>query len=36
MPRCKIEVPALREVVPGHLAACHLHDGGVNFPLGTA
>jgi oligopeptide/dipeptide ABC transporter ATP-binding protein len=33
MPRCKIEVPALREVVPGHVAACHLHDGGVKFPL---
>ena len=28
------EAPALREVVPGHLAACHLHDGGVRFPLG--
>jgi oligopeptide/dipeptide ABC transporter ATP-binding protein len=33
MPRCKVEVPALREVVPGHVAACHLHDGGVRFPL---
>ena len=32
MPRCKVDVPALREVVPGHVAACHLHDGGVKFP----
>ena len=35
MPRCRTEVPALREVVPGHVAACHLHDGGVKFPLGN-
>lgn len=33
MPRCSRDVPALREVVPGHLAACHLHDDGVTFPL---
>ena len=33
MPRCKVEVPVLREVVPGHVAACHLHDAGVKFPL---
>ena len=33
MPRCRTDVPALREVTPGHLAACHLHDGGVKFPL---
>ncbi|MBN9090169.1 MAG: dipeptide ABC transporter ATP-binding protein [Reyranella sp.] len=33
MARCKVEAPALREVVPGHVAACHLHDGGVKFPL---
>ena len=33
MPRCKVEAPALREVVPGHLASCHLHDAGVRFPL---
>jgi len=27
-------VPAkLREVKPGHWASCHLHDGGVTFPL---
>ena len=33
MARCRQEEPALREVVPGHWAACHLHDGGVSFPL---
>ncbi len=33
MPRCRQEEPLLREVQPGHLAACHLHDGGVRFPL---
>jgi oligopeptide/dipeptide ABC transporter ATP-binding protein len=33
MPRCRTDVPALREVKPGHWAACHLHDGGVKFPL---
>jgi peptide/nickel transport system ATP-binding protein/oligopeptide transport system ATP-binding protein len=35
MPRCKVEVPALREIVPGHVAACHLHDAGVKFPLAS-
>jgi oligopeptide/dipeptide ABC transporter ATP-binding protein len=25
--RCKVEVPMLREIVPGHWAACHLADG---------
>jgi peptide/nickel transport system ATP-binding protein/oligopeptide transport system ATP-binding protein len=34
MPRCRSEVPTLREVMPGHWTACHLHDGGVKFPLG--
>ena len=34
MSRCHHDVPALREVVPGHWTACHLHDGGVRFPLG--
>ena len=24
--RCRIEVPVLREIAPGHRAACHLHD----------
>ena len=36
MPRCRIEAPALREVTPGHLAACHLHEGAVRFPLAAA
>jgi peptide/nickel transport system ATP-binding protein/oligopeptide transport system ATP-binding protein len=31
--RCRVEEPALREVMQGHVAACHLHDGGVKFPL---
>jgi oligopeptide/dipeptide ABC transporter ATP-binding protein len=35
MPRCKVDVPALREVIPGHLASCHLHDGGMKFPLSS-
>ncbi|HSD43982.1 MAG TPA: oligopeptide/dipeptide ABC transporter ATP-binding protein [Burkholderiales bacterium] len=26
MPRCKIERPALREIAPGRLSACHLND----------
>jgi oligopeptide/dipeptide ABC transporter ATP-binding protein len=33
MARCKQDVPALREVVPGHWASCHLHDDGVKSPL---
>jgi oligopeptide/dipeptide ABC transporter ATP-binding protein len=36
MPRCHSESPVLREVVPGHLTACHLHDAGVRFPLAGA
>ncbi|WP_421994876.1 ABC transporter ATP-binding protein [Reyranella sp.] len=36
MPRCRTDVPALREIQPGHLASCHLHDDGVKFPLGAA
>ncbi len=31
--RCRVEVPALRELLPGHWAACHLHDGGAKLPL---
>ncbi len=31
--RCKVEVPVLREVTPGHVAACHLHDAGPKLPL---
>ncbi len=27
MERCKREVPALREIAPGRLSACHLNDG---------
>ena len=33
MARCRVDVPMLREIVPGHVAACHLHDGGVTLPL---
>lgn len=36
MARCKHEAPQLREVTAGHLAACHLHDAGVMFPLASA
>jgi oligopeptide/dipeptide ABC transporter ATP-binding protein len=36
MARCRVEAPELREVVPGHVAACHLHDAGVAFPLARA
>jgi oligopeptide/dipeptide ABC transporter ATP-binding protein len=35
MPRCKVDVPTLTEVRHGHWASCHLHDGGVKFPLNT-
>jgi len=27
MARCREQAPALKEVAPGHFAACHLHDG---------
>lgn len=27
MPRCGVEVPALREIAPGWKSACHLNDG---------
>ncbi|HJQ59337.1 MAG TPA: dipeptide ABC transporter ATP-binding protein [Vineibacter sp.] len=33
MPRCRQEPPVLREVLPGHQAACHLHDAGPVVPL---
>ena len=36
MARCRTDAPALGEVRPGHWAACHLHDGGVRFPLASA
>jgi len=31
--RCRTEVPELREVLPGHWAACHLHEHGITYPL---
>jgi oligopeptide/dipeptide ABC transporter ATP-binding protein len=33
MARCRHEAPVLREVRPGHWAACHLHDGSLTLPL---
>lgn len=36
MPRCRVEVPVLREALPGHLVSCHLHDAKVTFPLASA
>jgi oligopeptide/dipeptide ABC transporter ATP-binding protein len=33
MARCRHEAPLLRDVQTGHSVACHLHDGGVTFPL---
>ncbi|MEO1019745.1 MAG: oligopeptide/dipeptide ABC transporter ATP-binding protein, partial [Pseudomonadota bacterium] len=33
MARCRQESPALRELEQGHLAACHLHDDGISWPL---
>jgi oligopeptide/dipeptide ABC transporter ATP-binding protein len=33
MARCRTDVPVLSEVLPGHFASCHLHDGGVTVPL---
>ena len=36
MARCRVEAPPLREVMPGHVAACHLHEAGVSFPLAKA
>jgi peptide/nickel transport system ATP-binding protein/oligopeptide transport system ATP-binding protein len=31
--RCRNERPALREILPRHWAACHLHDAGPAVPL---
>jgi oligopeptide/dipeptide ABC transporter ATP-binding protein len=31
--RCRAEAPTLREVIPLHWAACHLHDAGPTLPL---
>jgi oligopeptide/dipeptide ABC transporter ATP-binding protein len=36
MPRCRTEEPVLRQVLPNHLVACHLHDAGVRLPLAGA
>jgi oligopeptide/dipeptide ABC transporter ATP-binding protein len=36
MPRCRNDAPVLREVLPNHVVACHLHDAGVRLPLGQA
>jgi oligopeptide/dipeptide ABC transporter ATP-binding protein len=33
--RCRREAPRLREVMPAHWAACHLHDAGAAVPLRT-
>jgi len=33
MKTCREDVPALREVAPGHVVSCHLHDTGVTLPL---
>jgi oligopeptide/dipeptide ABC transporter ATP-binding protein len=33
--RCRVEAPPLREVVPQHWAACHLHEAGPTLPLGA-
>ena len=32
--RCRTEEPALKQVMPDHWAACHLHDAGPRLPLG--
>lgn len=31
--RCRMDVPTLREIQPGHWVSCHLHDAGLAFPL---
>jgi peptide/nickel transport system ATP-binding protein/oligopeptide transport system ATP-binding protein len=33
MRRCRNDEPVLREVLPNHWAACHLHDAGARLPL---
>ncbi len=35
MARCREVSPVLRELEPGHIAACHLHDQGIAQPLGS-
>jgi oligopeptide/dipeptide ABC transporter ATP-binding protein len=34
--RCRTQSPALREIIPGHWASCHLHDAGPLVPLSVA
>ncbi|MEM7567413.1 MAG: oligopeptide/dipeptide ABC transporter ATP-binding protein, partial [Pseudomonadota bacterium] len=36
--RCRVERPALREIAPGHISACHLNDeaGAPNAPAAGA
>ena len=34
--RCSVERPALKTIAPGHVAACHLHDGGVGSGVRAA
>jgi peptide/nickel transport system ATP-binding protein len=36
MQRCRTEEPVLRQVLPNHFVACHLHDAGVRLPLASA
>ena len=33
MARCRTDLPELREILPSHRVACHLHEGGVTYPL---
>jgi oligopeptide transport system ATP-binding protein len=35
MPVCRETKPALREIAPGHFAACHLHDMNKTTPAGS-
>ena len=32
MRRCRNDEPLLREILPRHWAACHLHDAGARLP----
>jgi oligopeptide/dipeptide ABC transporter ATP-binding protein len=36
MPRCSVEVPALREMRSGHQVSCHLYDGEQGAQMGHA
>jgi peptide/nickel transport system ATP-binding protein len=35
MPRCKVEMPLLRTLAPGHASACHLNDVPSSIPAGS-